>query len=182
MLYAFSQALKTRLEGKRCPVPVQYGPIRENPNALTTRIVVERMRGTDESIEGPKSKPANPPQILTTVMHGRIRIFASSTADGSGLHTHERLADLIKRIVLVQTWKQFQADKTLCNLLSCRIPTAEELEMDGLLTWPGVVIDIHFTVVEGCFDVTWTEAAADQAILGTDFTVPTPTPTTSLGS
>jgi hypothetical protein len=183
MLYALAQSLRTRLVAIGCPVPVVYGPERTTVRSHTTRIVVERMRGASEPVKGPTSRPVNPRMVCAQEIKGRIRIYAASTASGAGTHTHERLADVIKRAVLVQLHKQVQADKQIMRWESGAMVPAEELERDGQQAWPGVAYDLEFSIDEGAHDVTWADAlascaGADEAILGTDFTTPVPTPET----
>jgi hypothetical protein len=114
--------------------------------------------------------------IACTEVHGRVRIYAASTVDGATVQNHERLADMIKRAVLLQLFIELQTNRTQFSLTDVTVLSALDLEYEGLLTWPGVVMDIGFKVDEGVFDITWESAQAaetglDEAILGTDFSV-----------
>ena len=186
MIYALYASLKSRLESFGCPVQIFYGQQRATTRALTTRIVVQRAYGETETIEAPRGRPVNPPLICSQNVRGRVLVYAASTAPGATQHEHERLADVIKRTVLVLLYKQVQEDRQFLSLEAGRFLTADELELAGLQDWPGLVYQIDFTVNEGAFDMaSWADAIGDaagldEATLGVDFTMPVPTPTTEI--
>lgn len=179
MIYALSQALKTRLAAFGCPVPVIYGP--ERTRGATTRIVVERARGESEAINGPVGRPVNPPMSMSMQTRARIRVYAFATSSGAMTHVHERLADAIKRVVLSEMHKQIRSDKQTHTFVDGRMLTAEEAERDGLQAWPGAIYDITLALTEGVFDAKdWADAIGsvaglDEVTIGTDVTIPAPT-------
>lgn len=168
MLYEISKELGTVLQSKGVPFPVIYGPERVVPLTMAPqRIVLERDRQGGDSL-GPVRVPGGNPRLRGVRAIGAIiRVYAKSSLAGAAVHDHERLADqAVDKIFVALDNILRGARKTLWVVQSSKLLDADELSMQGLETWPGVVYEIRFSVDRGVLDTTWKGEARPEVLLG----------------
>jgi len=167
MLAAITDQLREALVTRKVPFEVVYGPDRNDASAFSgPRIVIERDREAGDEVLPPRTGRKNPSVIYTRVISARARIFAQSTMAGATSADHERLADQVVDHLLVALREIIVARKNAFGIGNGGLLTAEQLDADGLRTWPGAVYEQPFTVDRGVLDTVW----AGEAAAGTEAT------------
>lgn len=155
MLHAIMLELRTALQARGCPVPVEYGPERGMMALNRPRIVIERDRTASDSHTGARSQRANPKLYQVRACASRCRIFAQSTIANPGVWNHEREAEQIADHVIVCLENIVQNRNTMWRITGGKFLSAQELAAENLEAWPGVVYDLPFEVDRGVLDLTW---------------------------
>lgn len=179
MLYTITQELKAALIAKGCPIPVLYGP--ERSGGMTgQRIVLERDRANGDQFTGPRSQQRNPGLVDVRAIGAVLRVYAQSTVAGANVWDHERVADQAIDLITVALRRIVSARKTLWRVGAAKLVSADELDLRGLQSWPGVVYEMRFAIDRGVYDYTWQGAALDEATMGEGgFSIASPTLTMS---
>lgn len=166
MLYEIHKEIGAELAAKGVPFPVVYGPERGAQRAVSTRIVIERDRQAGDTFGPPKKATKNPPMVGIRSVGCVCRILAASTLSGPGVHDHERVADQIVDKLTIALHKVIRRRNTLYAIQAAGLMSADELQLNGLEQWAGVVYQIKFTVDRGVFDTTFAEEKALEMTIG----------------
>lgn len=171
MIYEITKELATKLSARQVPWRVIYGPERtQTVVPVDPRIVVSRDRKGGDEFPGFRSLHRPPSRGLRR-LGVSVRVFAQSTVAGARVQDHERLGDAAVDQVQAALYEIGKIRKTELTLVSGRYLDAAELELEGLLTWPGVVYELRFTVDRNVVDRDWAQVAAEEVEAGTDVTV-----------
>lgn len=182
MIYEVARELETALRDKGVPLPVVYGPEPTRGDSQRERIVVQR---TEDDFGPLRSQWTNPRGKGLAILQGvTIRIYARSPMGGSRIHDHERRAYHVLDRIIVALDKVVRSRKNNVAITAGGIVPPVDVTTDGATQtpWPGVVYELRLTVDRGVFDRTWPTAAdpnggiADEAVVGIDVTLITPTP------
>lgn len=149
-LYVLTQQLREFLKRKGCPLPVEYGPVRESEFHLRPKIVFERDRNLGDSALGGKARGVYP--VTAVLRIGCVcTIVAKSSRSGAAIYDHEFMAEQCAKLVILglrecaQSW-----------------PTTYEITSIGYITpalpqeWPALVYQIKFMLDCGVVDQEWT--------------------------
>lgn len=160
MLYDISKVVATELATRGCPLRVVYGPERSNDVGLTDpRIVFERPRAAVDTSGPPRSSKNNPPRRAERLIVGRIRVYASSTADGARVQDHEEQAEQAVDLVIVCLQIALGRARVTGTIGTGGYVPANQLGLDGLETWPGVVYELPITIRRAVYDRSWAGAS-----------------------
>lgn len=163
MIYSIAQEVATALKAKGVPYPVIYGPERGPRSMTETRIVIERDRRANETLEAPHKRVPNPKMIFVRWLPITARVFAYSPVNGPMTHDHEREADLLVDPLTVAIHTVVRERGNQYRITSAHLLNEDELKLAGLEQWPGVVYELKLQIDRGVNDVTWQGAAKATA-------------------
>jgi hypothetical protein len=166
MLYEISKELSSALSVVGCPLRVVYGPEPKTTGLTDSRIVIERDRKAGDQFTGPRSQQRNPKLIDVRAIGCVLRVYAQSTLAGASVYDHERIADQAIDQIDVAMRTIINTRKTMWRVTSAKLLSADELQLQGLTVWPGVVYEMKFQVDRGVLRTTWAGEAADEATMG----------------
>lgn len=169
MLYEIAKVVATLLQARGCPLPVVYGPERFEDIGLTRpRIVFERPRALVDTSGPPRSSKNNPPRRAERSIVGRVRVYASSTVDGARVQDHEDQAEQAVDLVIVCLQIALARAKVTGSIGTGGYIPANQLGLEGLESWPGVVYELPITIQRAVYDRTW---AGDARETTSDFSI-----------
>jgi hypothetical protein len=169
VLLAISYQLREALKARGVPHPLAYGPERMGQSVLAApHIVLERDRENGDLIAPPVAHRRNPRLDHVRWIGSILRVFAKSTTDGAGVGDHEREADRVVDQAMVALRGIVSARRSLWEIRSSKLLTAEEAGERGLEAWPGAIYEVRFAVARGVADLGWTEAATAAGAAGTN--------------
>jgi hypothetical protein len=171
VLFEIHRHVRTHLAARGCPLRVVYGPERLADSGLTdSRIVIERERGSGDSIRPPKSTTKNPHRRAERGLAGVVRIFAKSSTPGARIEDHETVCEQAVDMIIIALQHAAAKEDTRIAVESSGYLSADDSNVPSVETWPGVVYEISIELARGVFDRTWAgNANAEQS----EFTVST---------
>jgi hypothetical protein len=168
MLLAITYQLAAALEARGVSVPVIPGPERLASTPVSApRIVVERDRELGDTLAPPTTHRRNPRLDHVRNIGAVLRVFARSTIDGARTMDHEREVDLLVDQCLVALRGIVSARRTMWELRSAKLLSADEAAARGLEAWPGVIYEVRFAVARGVTSLGLLDAQAAAAAAGT---------------
>lgn len=169
MLLAISYQLREALKARGVPYPLAYGPERPGQTVLASpHVVLERDRQNGDVIAAPVAHRRNPRLDHVRWIGSILRVFAKSTISAAGSGDHERETDRIVDQAMISLRGIVSARRSLMQIRSSKLLTAEEAEAAGLETWPGEIYEVRFTVARGVADLGWAEAETAAGAAGTN--------------
>ena len=164
MIYTISREIADKLVTRGVPFPVVYGPEREvrtNLGVGRNRIVIQRDDQSGDPVGPARSQRQNPRMVGLRSVGVVVRIYAQSTVEGAQRHDHERLADRVEDAFEVVLKQVVGARDTLYRWRTPpRFLRADELAMQGLGVWPGVVYESRLEIDRGVYDTTYADGSA----------------------
>ncbi len=168
MLLAMSYQLREAFKTRGVPYPLVYGPERPGQTVLAApHLVLERDRENGDSIAPPVAHRRNPRVDHVRWIGSTLRVFARSTTAGAGPGDHEREADRVVDQAMMSLRAIVSARRTLWQIQSAKLLTADEAGERGLETWPGAIYEVRFAVARGVADLGWVEAETAAGAAGT---------------
>jgi hypothetical protein len=147
MVYA-SGGIAERLDARKYPFPVLYGPEQHKRDSFDTSIVIERDEKNSDTFGAPQGFVRNPRKAYTRKLAVLATIYAKSSLPQAMIGEHERLAEqLVDALaVAIDEW---------CSEAKAGEPEYTESrylrrdELGDLETWPGRVYVLRFKIGRG---------------------------------
>lgn len=167
MLLAICYQLREALTARGVPWDVVDGPERLGQTTTAIpHIVLERDRQTGDLYAPPTTDRRNPRLDHVRWIGAVLRVFAKSSVASARPMDHEREADLIVDQCMVALRGIVSARKTLWQIGSAKLLTADEANERGLESWPGVIYEVRFAVARGVTDAPFDGTTASEATFG----------------
>ena len=181
-LRTLTRAMQLYLQNRGCPLPVEYGPMREADFNLRQRIVFERDRSGGDQFVGPRARGISPVQQVQRV-GCFCTIVGKSSAAGADMASHEAVCDQAASLVALGLRECLQSEPCEFPWMGMCGPTLWEITRAGLLApsampplrdiqwWSAAVYQIAFWFDVGIAEQNWQGEGPQIASVGSFSTI-----------
>jgi len=167
MLHKLSLDVAARLKEVRCPVDVSYNPTRPTPIVSKNAIVFSLDSDTGDSFMDPSLCRTTEKPLFAIKVGCKFRVFAKTYKAAGAVWEHEKLAFQVAMSTLCAIRHVLMGKASYVLGSKIGFLTQDQLKLEGLEAWPGVVYEVCFGLPTTIFERTW-EDEPTQAIGNVD--------------
>lgn len=155
MLHKLLPAISARLKSVNCPIEVSYGLTRPSPVVSKNAIVFSLDdESGDSMVDATLCKTESKP-LFGIKVGCRCRIYAKSHKPAATLWEHQDLAILARNSVMCALRAVSMGSFSYLSVSRLGFLSPQQLQLEGLEAWPGVVYEIQFGIPIAVFETKW---------------------------
>lgn len=155
MLHSLLPAITERLKSVNCPFDVSYGPTRPSQVVSKNAIVFSLDdESGDSMVDSTLCKTESKP-LFGIKVGCKCRIYAKSYKPAGTIWEHQDLAILARNSVLCAIRAVTMGSFSYLSVSKLGFLSKDQLQLEGLEAWPGVVYEIQFGIPIAIFETKW---------------------------